>query len=78
MLTEGLNIFRISAPSPLVGVTLIDSGIRRDTDCNVIAIRNGDALAVPPDPKELIRPDDELVLIGTADAERRFMQKYIR
>ncbi len=76
MLTEGLNIFRISAPASLVGVLLIDSGIRAETDCNVIAIRNGDSLTVPPNPRERIRPEDELILIGTADAEKLFMQKY--
>ena len=57
---------------------LSEDGIRRDTDCNVIAIRNGDQLTVPPNPKKRIRPDDELILIGTAEAEQRFMQKYHR
>ena len=78
ILTEGLNIFRVGAPASLAGVALIDSGIRRDTDCNVIAIRNGDQLTVPPNPQKRIRPDDELILIGTAEAEQRFMQKYHR
>lgn len=78
VLTEGLNIFRIAAPSALVGVSLIDSGIRRDTECNIIAISNEDRLAVPPNPQDRIRPDDELILIGTAEAEQRFMQKYYR
>ena len=76
MLTEGLNIFRVTAPPSLVGVALIDSGIRHDTDCNIIAIRNGDTLSVPPEPRARIRENDELILIGTGDAERRFMQKY--
>jgi Trk K+ transport system NAD-binding subunit len=78
MLTEGLNIFRVSAPASLVDVTLIDSGIRKDTECNVIAIRNNGSLTVPPNPQERIRAEDELILIGAADAERRFMQKYCR
>jgi Trk K+ transport system NAD-binding subunit len=78
ILTEGLNIFRFSAPSSLAGVALMDSGIRRDTECNVIAIRNGDKLTVPPNPEERIQPDDELILIGNAEAERRFMQKYYK
>jgi Trk K+ transport system NAD-binding subunit len=78
MLTEGLNIFRVGAPASLVGVNLIDSNIRGDTACNVIAVRNGSRLAVPPNPQERIRPDDELILIGAVEAERRFMQKYCR
>lgn len=76
MLTEGLNIFRFLTPSSLVGVSLIDSGIRQDTGCNIIAIRNGDTLTVPPDPEALFRADDEIILIGTIDAEKRFIQTY--
>ena len=75
-LTEGLNIFRVNPSPSLVGVSLMDSGIRQETECNIIAIRNGDKLAVPPDPRALIRPDDELILIGAAEAEKSFMQKY--
>ncbi len=76
MLTEGLNIFRVNAPRELVGTTLLDSNLRRDTDCNVIAIRSGEALAVPPDPRAVITADDELILIGTVEAEKDFMQKF--
>jgi Putative regulatory, ligand-binding protein related to C-terminal domains of K+ channels len=76
MLTEGLNIFRMKAPPALLGVSLMDSGIRRDTDCNVIAVKSGDAIAVPPDPKALLAVGDELILIGTAEAEQVFMHLY--
>lgn len=76
MLTEGLNIFRMKAPPALVGVSLMDSGIRRDTDCNVIAVKNGQSIAVPPDPKAPLEADNELILIGTAEAEQLFMQLY--
>lgn len=78
MLTEGLNIFRVSAPSALVGIPLMDSDIRKDTDCNVIAIRNGKRLTVPPNPRAPLLADDELILIGADDAERAFMRKYRR
>ena len=76
MLTEGLNIFRVKAPASLVGVSLIDSGIRNATDCNVVAIRSDNELAVPPDPHAVIKADDELILIGTVDSERDFMAKF--
>jgi Trk K+ transport system NAD-binding subunit len=78
ILTEGLNIFRVVAPPSLAGVSLIESGIRRDTDCNVIAIRNCGNLSVPPDPNAVFRPNDEIILIGTTDAERSFMRRYFR
>ena len=75
-LTEGLNIFRIKAPESLVGISLRDSNLRRDTQCNVVAIRSNNALSVTPDPNVPLQQGDELVLIGTVEAERAFMTKY--
>ena len=76
MLTEGFNIFRLTAPLSLVGLTLVQSGIRNDTDCNVIAIRNIDGLQAPPKADAVIKTGDELILIGTVEAEKAFMHKY--
>ncbi|MDR2076801.1 MAG: NAD-binding protein [Desulfovibrio sp.] len=77
MLTEGCNIFRLSAPPPsLVGIPLRKSRIREDTDCTLIAVRNGSELRVPPDPDAVIRAEDEFLLIGAAEAEKAFMEKY--
>lgn len=76
MLTEGLNIFRIAAPASLVGTTLLNSGIRNETECNVIAIRSEGELKVPPDPHAPIKAGDELILIGSADSEKLFMKVY--
>ena len=75
-LTEGLNIFRLDTPPSLVGSNLMKSGIRRETDCNVIAVRNRNTTQVPPDPAATLTIDDELILIGTAEAEKLFMDKY--
>jgi Trk K+ transport system NAD-binding subunit len=77
MVTEGCNIFRLSPPPPsLVGVSLRESRIREDTDCNLIAIRSGGDLCVPPSPDAVIQAEDELLLIGVAEAEKAFMRKY--
>jgi Trk K+ transport system NAD-binding subunit len=75
-LTEGLNVFRVKAPPVLVGVSLRDSNLRRDTKCNVVAVRSGEELSLPPNPVEPLRDGDELILIGTVEAERAFMTKY--
>lgn len=76
MLTEGLNLFRMTAPPLLSGVTLMKSGIRQDTDCNVIALQRGSKIFVPPDPRREIREGDELIMIGTSEAEQAFMHRY--
>jgi Trk K+ transport system NAD-binding subunit len=75
-LTEGLNIFRIKAPSVLVGVSLRDRNLRRDTQCNVVAVKSGENLHIPPNPATPLQDGDELILIGTVEAERDLMAKY--
>jgi len=75
-LTEGLNIFRVKAPSALAGISLRDSNLRRDTQCNVVAVRSGEMLCIPPNPATPLREGDALILIGTVEAEREFMAKY--
>lgn len=76
MLTEGLHIFRIPTPQMLIGLNLINSNIRRETDCNVVAVQRDDAIIVPPDPSVPFKADDELIIIGTSEAEKRFMHYF--
>ena len=78
MLTEGLNIFRVTTPPSLLGTTLKNNGIRGATDCNVIAVRRGGDISVPPDPNTPLEPEDEMILIGTEEAEKSFMRLYYK
>ena len=81
MLAEGLNVFRIELPEHLEGKTLIESEIRQRTGCSVIAIQREiegkDTHLVHFDPSEVLRSDDELVLIGTIESEETFLKTYI-
>ena len=77
VLTEGLNMFKIRAPKSLVGKNLLDSGIRNSTACNVMAVRTKDGMRIPPDPTIPVETGDELILIGSAQAEKVFMEKYV-
>jgi K+/H+ antiporter YhaU regulatory subunit KhtT len=63
-------------PESLVGKNLAVSGIREVTDCSVVAIRNGDAMTINPDPQTLIRKGAELILIGTDDGEKKFLKAF--
>ncbi len=76
MLTEGLNIFQVRAHASLVGKNLVQSGIREETQCSVIAIRIGEELEINPDPMRPIPQDANLILIGTTDGEKRFADRY--
>ncbi len=76
MLVEGLNVFKTGVPDSLTEITLAESQIRRQTGCNVIAISAGDSFDVNPDPTVKLKKGEELILIGTAEAEREFKKVF--
>ncbi|ADU63921.1 MAG: NAD-binding protein [Pseudodesulfovibrio sp.] len=75
-LTEGLNIFRVRVHSSLAGKSLMNSQLRQDTGCSVIAVVRGEKLEVNPDPHAPLDDADSLLVIGDATAERLFMESY--
>jgi Trk K+ transport system NAD-binding subunit len=76
MLAEGLNVFQIPVPSSLAGKTLAETDIREKTGCNVVGIRSQDTVHINPGPNFTLTKDDELILIGTADGEKLFIESY--
>lgn len=76
MNVEGLSIFRASAKYSLAGKSLSESKIRALTGCSVVAITREGNQILNPDPFIPLEENDELILIGTAEAEKQFMEKY--
>jgi voltage-gated potassium channel len=76
MLAEGLNVFRAGMHASLVGKSLIDSQIRMQTGCSVIAISHDGEMISNPDPTVRLSEKDELIMIGTDDAEKGFLKRY--
>ncbi|HYH97931.1 potassium channel family protein [Hyalangium sp.] len=77
MLAEGLDVFRYPAGKELIGRSLRNTRIREETGCSVIALETtGGGSSVNPDPGTLIEEGTELILVGTADGERRFKQRF--
>lgn len=76
ILAEGLNVFTVKTPPELVGQTLIESQIRQQTGCNVLSIRKDSQQTINPDPEYKISDQSELVLVGTTDDEKKFMQAF--
>jgi Trk K+ transport system NAD-binding subunit len=76
MVAEGLNVFRVPLPHVLHGTPLAESGIRSDTGCNVVAVERSGVARLNPEPTEPLLPGDELVLIGTVEAEEQFLKTY--
>ena len=76
MLAEGLNIFRIGVHPELVGKSLSESQIRKQTGCNIIAVNDQGKIHINPEPAFRFAENNELILIGTGEAERKFFQIY--
>ncbi len=76
MISEGLNVFRNALSPAMENKALIDMKIREETGCSVIAVKRGERLMVNPDPKIILEKNDELILIGPEEAEKRFNEKY--
>lgn len=75
-LTEGLNIFRVEVGPSLAGKTLMESSIRDETGCNIIAVSRGDEMEINPDPTLPLDKGTSMLVIGAAEDERRFLDKY--
>ena len=76
MLAEGLTVFKTAVPPLLIGKTLAGNNIRAKAGCNVVAIQSGDQMNINPLPDVIFNKDDELILIGTAEAEKLFIKSY--
>ncbi len=77
MLNEGLKIFRCKVGPKLQGLSLIDSGIRGLTGCNVVALQDKDGkMQVNPDPDHIFCKKEEMFLIGDSTAEQAFNDTY--
>lgn len=75
-LAEGLNVWRMQLPASLAGKTLAETTIRQDTGLRLIAISVDGQMQVNPDPHTPLPASAEILLIGTADGEDRFLARY--
>ena len=76
MLAEGLNVFRLPALGALGGRRLMENRIREKTGCSVIAISRRGRLIINPDPTIVLEPEDDLILMGTAEGEESFIKTF--
>jgi Trk K+ transport system NAD-binding subunit len=74
MLAEGLYVFKTPVPASLRDTVLSDLKIRDKTGCNIVAIQSGDTMNINPDPIVQLKATDELILIGTTEAEKKFIE----
>jgi len=76
MLAEGLNIFRVVVPPSYVDKSIAESQIRSQTGCNVVAICDPETMCVNPNPSHCFSENNELILIGSGEAESRFFKMH--
>lgn len=76
MVAEGLDLFEISVPATLAGKSILDTNIRQNTGCSVVAIRTARGMEVIPNPTANLPHEGNIVLIGTAAAEQEFLRLY--
>lgn len=76
MVAEGLELFKVRVPADLAGRTVAGSLIRDRTGCSVVAIRTERGMEVVPNPFQTLPAEADIVLIGTAEAEKRFLEIY--
>jgi Trk K+ transport system NAD-binding subunit len=76
MVLEGLDVFNLNVPDSLVGKKIIETPIRQETGCSIIAIRHDNSLQINPDPNLTLPAGAEIILIGNKAAEKKFLKLY--
>ncbi len=74
MVAEGLDLFRVRVPPALAGKTIAESEVRAQTGCTVVGISTAQGMEVVPGPGAQLPDEADVLLIGTADAEERFLE----
>ena len=77
LLAEGLSAFEVDVPASLAGKTLGSTAIREATGCNLIALTTGGGMIANPSADTVLPAGAQMILLGSADAEEEFMQRYV-
>jgi voltage-gated potassium channel len=78
LLAEGLSALEMNIPPSLAGQTLGETAIRETTGCHVIAVGTPKGLTVNPPPATRLQLGGRIIVIGSADAEEQFLQRFAR
>ncbi len=79
MVAEGLDVFKVKLPAALAGKTIAQTAIREETGCSIVAIdADTDGTVINPSADTVLVADTEIVLIGTVEAESKFLKMFPR
>jgi Trk K+ transport system NAD-binding subunit len=76
MVAEGLHVCETEVPPLLVGKTLAEAAVPRETGCSIVALRTPSGLRINPAANEAMHSSHRLILICTPEAEHRFLERY--
>lgn len=74
-LSDDINLISIKVPDSEIGKNLIEANFRKRYQVNIVVIRHEGKVIVNPLPTTVLDKDDELIVIGVADAIRKFEEQ---
>ncbi|MFO7830521.1 MAG: NAD-binding protein [Desulfuromonadaceae bacterium] len=78
-LSEGMNIFKRRVPKALAGKQIIESELRNDLGCSIVALRYPDGhMDTSPEPDTVLERGISMLLIGSVEHEKAFDERYPR
>ncbi len=76
LLAEGVCLFPSPVPESMEGRLIQECAVRSQTGCTIIAVEHKGGRIINPDPDCRLPEDGTLLLIGTLEAEEKFLQKF--
>ncbi len=76
MLAEGLDLFKLPVPSRLAGRSVAEAEVRERSGVSIVAVVQDDQIEVNSDPTEPLPADAEILVIGSDEAEARFLDLF--
>jgi voltage-gated potassium channel len=76
LLAEGVLVFPSPMPETMAGRRIADCALRSETGCTIIAVETGEERTVNPPADYVLPQTGKLLLIGTLDAEERFLRQF--
>lgn len=70
-----LESFTVEEGSPLIGQSIMESGIREKGGCIVMGIERSDECLINPEPTIVIQRNDTILVAGEADRIKQFLGK---
>jgi Trk K+ transport system NAD-binding subunit len=76
LLAEGVFVFPSPVPSSIADQPMSESAVRKETGCTIIAIEHNGERIVNPQPHCILPTGGTLLLVGTLEAEEKFLKLY--